>query len=251
MEEHRGFELTMGGVGAEQTRSVLKPYGVWAVVAPFNFPIVLGAGMAAGALVAGNTVVFKPASDTPLSGVCLYEVLRDAGLPAGVFNLITGPGDSTGRELVENSGVDGFIFTGSRVVGLRIQHRFTRSAPKPCITEMGGKNPAIVMPSSDLDDATEGVMRSAFGMGWPEMLRLFAPVSPQGCLPPVPGTARGKDEEPQNRRTNGARHFPWPAHQRGRRQKIRTRAACRATGRPCLIRRSNVERRRVRARFLC
>ena len=80
MEEHHGYELPMSGAGAEHTRSVLKPYGVWAVVAPFNFPLALGTGMAAGALVAGNTVVFKPASDTPYSGICLYETLSDAGL---------------------------------------------------------------------------------------------------------------------------------------------------------------------------
>ena len=91
MEFHAGFEIPLVATGAEQTKSVLKPHGVWAVVAPFNFPLALAAGMAAGALVAGNTVVFKPASDTPWSGVLLSEVLRDAGLPAGVFNLLTGP----------------------------------------------------------------------------------------------------------------------------------------------------------------
>lgn len=165
MENHAGFELPLVTTGREQTKSVLRPYGVWAVVAPFNFPLALATGMAAGALVAGNTVVFKPASDTPWSGVGLYEVLRDAGLPDGVFNFVTGPGDSVGEELVNNAGVDGFIFTGSQKVGLEVYHRFAKTLPKPCIVEMGGKNPAIVMPSANLDDATEGVMRSAFGMG--------------------------------------------------------------------------------------
>src|SRR5438552_13269751 len=165
IEGHDGYEMPMGGTGAERTRSVLKPYGVWAVVAPFNFPIALAAGMAAGSLVAGNTVVFKPASDTPWSGLCLYEVLRDAGLPPGVFNFITGPGHTAGNELITNPDVDGFIFTGSKAVGLKIHHHFAQTIPKPCITEMGGKNPAIVMPSANLDDATEGVLRSAFGMG--------------------------------------------------------------------------------------
>jgi 1-pyrroline-5-carboxylate dehydrogenase len=165
IEGHDGYEMPMGGTGAEKTRSVLKPYGVWAVVAPFNFPIALAAGMAAGALVAGNTIVFKPASDTPWSGLCLYEVLRDAGLPPGAFNFITGPGRTAGNELITNPHVDGFIFTGSKTVGLNIYHHFARTIPKPCITEMGGKNPAIVMPSANLDDATEGVLRSAFGMG--------------------------------------------------------------------------------------
>ncbi len=165
VEGHEGYELPMGGTGAERTRSVLRPYGVWAVVAPFNFPLALATGMAAGALVAGNTVVFKPASDTPFSGFCLYEVLHEAGLQHGVFNFITGPGHSAGNELIANPDVDGFIFTGSRAVGLKIYHRFAQTNPKPCITEMGGKNPAIVMPSANLDDAAEGVLRSAFGMG--------------------------------------------------------------------------------------
>src|SRR5947199_469938 len=165
IEEHHGYELPLGGTGAEQTRSVLRPYGVWAVVAPFNFPLALATGMAAGALVAGNTVVFKPASDTPLSGLRLYEVLRDSGLPPGVFNLITGPGHTVGHELIVNPGMDGFIFTGSKAVGLKIHRRFAQPLPKPCIAEMGGKNPALVMPSANLDDATAGVVRSAWGMG--------------------------------------------------------------------------------------
>ncbi len=165
MEDHRGYEQPMGGTGAEQTKSVLKPYGVWAVVAPFNFPLALATGMASGALVAGNAVVFKPASDTPFIGLKIYEIFRDAGLPDGVFNFLTGGGGTVGEELIENLNVDGFIFTGSMDVGMNIYRRFSKKFPKPCITEMGGKNPAIVMPSANLDDATEGVLRSAFGMG--------------------------------------------------------------------------------------
>ncbi|MGZ4971598.1 MAG: aldehyde dehydrogenase family protein [Limisphaerales bacterium] len=165
IEEHGGYEMPMSGSGKERTKSVLKPYGTWAVIAPFNFPLALGTGMAAGALVAGNTVVFKPASDTPMSGVLLAECMRDAGLPEGVFNLVTGSGNVVGEELVANSTIDGLIFTGSRAVGLQILRRFGNGMPKPCIVEMGGKNPAIIMPSADLDDAAEGVVRSAFGMG--------------------------------------------------------------------------------------
>jgi 1-pyrroline-5-carboxylate dehydrogenase len=165
VEDHQGHEIPMGGVGREHTRSVLKPYGVWAVVAPFNFPMALSTGMATGALLGGNTVVFKPASDTPFIGLRIYEIFRDAGLPDGVFNYITGPGSTVGEELIECDDVDGFIFTGSKEVGMSILRRFAKNYPKPCITEMGGKNPAIVMPSADLEDATEGVLRSAFGMG--------------------------------------------------------------------------------------
>ncbi len=165
MESHHGYALAMGGSGSENTRSVLKPYGVWAVVSPFNFPLALATGMATGALIAGNTIVFKPASDTPLVGFILYEILHEAGLPAGVVNFITGPGKTVGEELITNPDVDGFIFTGSKIVGLDIMRRFNQPRLRPCITEMGGKNPAIVMPSANLEDAAEGVMRSAFGMG--------------------------------------------------------------------------------------
>lgn len=165
MELHQGFAQAMGGAGSERTRSVLKPYGVWAVVAPFNFPFALAAGMAAGALIAGNTVVFKPASDTPLAGLGLHEALHNAGLPVGIFNFVTGAGAEVGGELVANEGVDGMAFTGSREVGMDLLARFGTRRPRPCLAEMGGKNPAIVMPTANLDDATEGVLRSAFGMG--------------------------------------------------------------------------------------
>jgi len=166
MAANDGFERDMGSYFPyEVAKSTLRPWGVWAVVAPFNFPLAIAAGMSSGALVTGNTVVFKPASDTPLLGMRLYEVLRDAGVPPGVFNYVTGPGSTIGQELVDNPNVDGFVFTGSRDVGLRAYHRFGRSRPKPIITEMGGKNPAIVMASADLDEAAKGVARAAFGYG--------------------------------------------------------------------------------------
>ena len=166
MLRNQGYERPMGQfLPGETTRSILKPYGVWAVVAPFNFPLAIAAGMSTGALITGNTVVFKPASDTPYMGLRLAELLAEAGLPPGVFNYVTGPGATVGQELVENSDVDGFVFTGSRAVGLRAFKRFTRGRPKPIITEMGGKNPTIVAASADLDKAALGVVRAAFGYG--------------------------------------------------------------------------------------
>src|SRR5256886_2687682 len=166
MLRNQGYERAMGQfLPGETTRSILKPYGVWAVVAPFNFPLAISAGMSTGALITGNTVVFKPASDTPFMGLRLAEVLRDAGLPPGVFNYITGPGATVGQELVDNPDVDGFVFTGSRAVGMKALETFTRTRPKPIITEMGGKNPAIVTASADMDKAAIGVMRAAFGYG--------------------------------------------------------------------------------------
>jgi 1-pyrroline-5-carboxylate dehydrogenase len=91
------------------------------------------------------------------------EVLREAGIPDGVVNFVTGPGDTVGAELEENPGIDGMVFTGSYEVGMRLYRSFTRDYPRPIITEMGGKNPAIVMASADLDEAAEGVARSSFG----------------------------------------------------------------------------------------
>jgi 1-pyrroline-5-carboxylate dehydrogenase len=165
VERHDGFVTRMGSLGpAEENFSVMRPYGVWAVISPFNFPLALAAGPSGGALVAGNTVVFKPASDTPLMGLRLYEIMAEAGLPAGVFNFVTGPGGSVGRELVENDHVDGIVFTGSKDVGMKLlRENAARPTPRPVITEMGGKNPALVMRSADLDKAADGVVRSAFG----------------------------------------------------------------------------------------
>jgi len=163
-EKADGFVKPLGSLSeAEKTRSVLRPYGVFAVISPFNFPMALAGGPAGGAIIAGNTVVLKPSSDAPLLGWKVGEALREAGLPAGVFNLVTGSGDVVGAELEENPGIDGMVFTGSYEVGMKLQRGFTREYPRPIITEMGGKNPAIVMPSADLDEAAEGVMRSAFG----------------------------------------------------------------------------------------
>jgi len=97
MESRQGFSLPMVSNGGERTHSVLRPYGVWAVIAPFNFPLALSTGMAVGALLGGNTVVFKPASHTPLAGWLLAEILHEAGLPMGVFNFVAGAGNVFGR----------------------------------------------------------------------------------------------------------------------------------------------------------
>ena len=166
METNKGFMKPLESPGrGQETSSVLRPYGVWAVIAPWNFPLALATGMSAGALVAGNTVVFKPSSESPVLGYELTRALADADIPRGVFNLVTGPGGTVGTELQENSAVDGLVFTGSKAVGMRIYHQFAKDYPKPVILEMGGKNPAIVTADTDLDVAAEGVMRAAFGFG--------------------------------------------------------------------------------------
>jgi 1-pyrroline-5-carboxylate dehydrogenase len=163
MDDNDGFAHTMGQLSEnEHTRSVLKPYGVWAVISPFNFPMALAAGPAGGALVAGNTVVFKPSPQGSFTGYKLSECLRDAGLPSGVFHYLPG-GDEVGAAIVRHPGVDGITFTGSYQVGMEIYKRFASRYPKPTVIEMGGKNPAIVSARADLDLAADGIMRSAFG----------------------------------------------------------------------------------------
>jgi 1-pyrroline-5-carboxylate dehydrogenase len=164
VEKHEGFQLKLGTLGpGEENTSVLRPYGVWAVIAPFNFPLALAAGPAGGALVAGNTIVLKPASATPLLSYELYEIAAAAGIPAGVFNFVTGGGGTAGQELIDNTGIDGIVFTGSKDVGMKlIRENGARGMPRPLVIEMGGKNPALIMRSADLEKATEGVMRSAF-----------------------------------------------------------------------------------------
>jgi 1-pyrroline-5-carboxylate dehydrogenase len=163
LEDNDGFAHKMGQLSEnEHTRSVLKPYGVWAVISPFNFPMALAAGPAGGALAAGNTVVFKPSPQGSFTGYKLYECLRDAGLPAGAFHYLPG-GDEVGAAVVRHPGVDGITFTGSYQVGMEIYKRFASAYPKPTVIEMGGKNPAIVSANADLDLAADGVLRSAFG----------------------------------------------------------------------------------------
>jgi acyl-CoA reductase-like NAD-dependent aldehyde dehydrogenase len=148
-----------------RNRTVLKPHGAWVVIAPFNFPFALAGGPIAAALVTGNTVVFKVASDTAWSGALLLEVLRDAGLPAGVVNYVTGSGAEVGAALAEHPDVAGVTFTGSYEVGIGIVRKLAQGAwPRPCLAEMGGKNATIVSRRADLDRAALGIMRSAFGL---------------------------------------------------------------------------------------
>ncbi len=169
-ESHAGYEHALPddplrGVRS-RNRSVMRPYGPWVVIAPFNFPLALAGGPAAAALVTGNTVVVKGASDTPWAGRLLADCVRDAGLPPGVFNYVSGPGGEVGEALVSHPATAGLTFTGSAAVGMQLLRRMAGGAwPRPCIAEMGGKNPCIVTARADLDRAAAGIVRSAYGMG--------------------------------------------------------------------------------------
>jgi 1-pyrroline-5-carboxylate dehydrogenase len=120
--------------------------------------------MSSAALVAGNAVVYKPAEDTPWTGLKLYDVYRDAGLPNGVFNILFGRREEIGDPLWQHPGIDGVVFTGSKQVGMRIHAGLSSRWIKPCLLELGGKNAAVVLRSADIDAAAEGVMRSAFSL---------------------------------------------------------------------------------------
>jgi len=169
MEKNEGFIVQMGSdplEGYNATNfSVLRPYGVWLVISPFNFPSALTGGPVGAALVSGNTVVMKPATDTPWVVRLLAECLRDAGIPEGVFNYVTGPGRTLGQALIESPEVDGVTFTGSYDVGMGIFRDYAQGTyVRPIILELGGKNPAIVSRHADLERAAVGIIRSAFGL---------------------------------------------------------------------------------------
>ncbi|MFZ0011742.1 MAG: aldehyde dehydrogenase family protein [Halobacteriota archaeon] len=164
-EEREGFAVPMSEVTEERSISTMQPYGVWAVISPFNFPLVLAAGMVSAAILTGNTAVFKPTSNAPLTGLKLYAAFVQAGVPGGALNVITGPGAPFGTVVAAHPDVAGIAFTGSRDAGIWLQRNFSvrQPYPKPFVAEMGSKNPAIVTASADLSKAVEGVVKGAFG----------------------------------------------------------------------------------------
>ncbi len=153
--------------GTEKIRIVLKPYGVFGVIAPFNFPVSISVGMSVGAMMSGNTVVFKPSSTdnmTMLTGLKIYEIFKNAGIPDGVFNYVTGPGSVVGAEFATNTNVAGIAFTGSRETGMgMISKSLAVGKQKIFVVEMGGKNAAIVSKNADISKAVSGVASAAFG----------------------------------------------------------------------------------------
>ncbi|MBB4367114.1 1-pyrroline-5-carboxylate dehydrogenase [Bradyrhizobium sp. CIR18] len=163
MDRNEGYTFPLSETSNELSINTQRPYGVFGIIAPFNFPIALSAGMLGAALVTGNSVVFKPSPGAGLSGSLLTEAFEAADLPKGVFNLVCGP--NAGQRLVDAPGVDGIAFTGSHKAGMEINRRM-KCGPfaRPVIAEMGGKNPVYVTASADLPIATKAVLRSAFGL---------------------------------------------------------------------------------------
>lgn len=164
VERNEGYVRAMARAFAnEATQVVLRPAGVFGVIAPFNFPLALSVGMMAGALLGGNAVIYKPSVKACLTGALLHAACVDAGLPEGLVSLLCGEG--AGRHLVDHPAIDGIAFTGSHAVGMGIFRKLAAGPyARPVVVEMGGKNPTYVTAKADLDVASEGVMRSAFGL---------------------------------------------------------------------------------------
>lgn len=158
----------MGPVAGETSDLMVEPRGVAVVIAPWNFPLAISTGMSSAAIVTGNTVVYKPASQSPVTGYGLARIFEEAGLPAGVFNFVPGPGGKIGDYLTGHPDVAMIAFTGSRDVGLHIISKAYQIRPdarliKNVIAEMGGKNAIIIDSDADLDEAVTNVLQSAFG----------------------------------------------------------------------------------------
>jgi 1-pyrroline-5-carboxylate dehydrogenase len=152
----------------EQNEYFYIPLGVGVVVPPWNFPLAILAGMTSAAIVAGNTVVLKPSSDSPLIGQKFVEIMEEAKLPPGVLNFVTGSGGAIGDTLVDHPRTRFISFTGSRAVGLSIVERAAKTQPgqlwiKRVVAEMGGKDAIVVDREADLDAAAQGVLVAAFG----------------------------------------------------------------------------------------
>lgn len=154
-----GYDVA--GTGTRSNRCTWRPYGVMAVIGPFNFPAHLPNGHWVPALLAGNTVVFKPSERAPATGALMAELMTEAGMPEGVFNLVQGRGDAAAA-LAAHEDVDGILFTGSWPVGRRILEANLDRPGRMVALEMGGSNPAIVMDDADLRQAVVECVRCAF-----------------------------------------------------------------------------------------
>ena len=155
-------------IPGEENRLEYIPLGVGAVIPPWNFPLAIMAGMTVASVVTGNTVVLKPSSDAPTIAYKFFELLEEAGLPAGVVNFMTGSGAEVGDVVVDHPKTRYVAFTGSKEVGLRINERAAKVNEgqiwvKRVVAEMGGKDAIIVADDANLDDAATGVVQAAFG----------------------------------------------------------------------------------------
>ena len=155
-------ETIPSGLRNKFCMTIRQPLGIVGIITPWNFPMAIPAWKTFPALLAGNAVILKPASDTPLLSLKMAEILHEAGLPAGVLNVITGPGGVLGDALVSHKGVNMISLTGSTEVGRHVAEICGRDLRR-CTLELGGKNAVIVLEDADLDLAVESVAWGAFG----------------------------------------------------------------------------------------
>lgn len=161
-------ETPLVKINGEDNHQFYLPLGVGIVIPPWNFPVAITTGMTSAALVTGNTVVLKPASDTPVLGYKIFEILKEAGLPDGVLNFVPGSGGEVGDTLVDHPLTRFISFTGSMETGKRIYERASKVNPgqkwlKRVVAEMGGKDYIIVDEDADLESAANGIVQGAFG----------------------------------------------------------------------------------------
>lgn len=140
--------------------TIRKPFGVFGIITPWNFPVAIPAWKISAALICGNTMIFKPSSDTPLCAIELVKILEQAGIPRGVVNLVTGSASEVGQTIVKHRQIEGISFTGNKATGEWI---LKNSGIKKLGLEMGGKNAIIVMDDADLDLAIDGMIWGSFG----------------------------------------------------------------------------------------
>jgi 1-pyrroline-5-carboxylate dehydrogenase len=207
-----------------RNKSVMKPHGVWVVIAPYNFPFALSGGPVAAALVTGNTVVFKSATDTPWSGRLLADCIRDAGFPPGVFNWLNGSGSVVGETLVQHPKTAGITFTGSFDVGMKIYGKMaTGRYPRPASPRWAARTPASSppTPTSSAPPTASSAPPSACPGRSARRCRACTWTTPS---PTAHRDAEGQDRGAEGGRPDAAAELDGPGHHRQRAGQLRSYA---------------------------
>ena len=252
VEDNEVYDHPMGNLGdtAVHTRSILRPHGVFAVISPFNFPMALATGPTGAALMAGNTVVLKPSSASPLSAVKLIEAYIDAGVPAGVVNLVMGPGETVGQALQDHPGVDGIVFTGSYEVGMRAVPLVLAGLAAAVHRGDGWQEPGHRVASRGSRRGGRGDHAVGLRVRRPEVLgqlaRLRRAAGPRRAGPPAGREDRGDHD----RRPARPRELAGPDHRPEGRRSPPDRGLRGASRRHGLRRRRAAERRGHGSRLL-
>ena len=197
VEKHDGFRVPMSGLGAAgDYYDVLRPFGVWAVISPFNFPLALAGGPSSGALRGRQRRLLQARrTRAPCSATSSTRSIATRACRPARSSSCPDAAPSRATTWSHHPDVGGITFTGSYEVGMEIYKTFATDFPKPAICEMGGKNPAIVSKHADLDKATDGVLRSAFGFGGQKCSRVLAGLRGARGARRLRGAAEGQDRE--------------------------------------------------------